>query len=139
MRFEFTTAGRIVFGQGTLREAGEIVAGFGARPLVVTGSQPERARPLLALLAERGCRAPQFAVAGEPTVMTVRRATTRAREEQCDCIIGFGGGAALDTAKAVAVLVTNAGDVLDYFGDHRPGQGPLGAPTPAPGHPDHGG
>ena len=115
MRFEFTTAGRIVFGQGTLREAGEIVAGFGARPLVVTGSQPERARPLLALLAERGCRAPQFAVAGEPTVMTVRRATTRAREEQCDCIIGFGGGAALDTAKAVAVLVTNAGDVLDYL------------------------
>jgi alcohol dehydrogenase class IV len=115
MRFQFATASRIVVGAGTLREAGEIAAGLGARPLVVTGSDPQRAQPLLAILKERGLHAPRFAVIGEPTVAMVREATLSAREEECDCVIGFGGGAAMDTAKAAAILVTNEGDVLDYL------------------------
>ena len=47
MRFEFATATRILFGAGTLREAGQIAAGLGRRALVVTGRTPERARRLL--------------------------------------------------------------------------------------------
>ncbi len=115
MRFEFATAGRIVFGAGTLEETGEIVAGLGRRPLVVTGSSRERATPLLAVLDERKLEIVTFAVTGEPDVEMVRRGTDLAREERCDCVIGFGGGAVLDAAKAIAVLMTNLGDVLDYL------------------------
>jgi alcohol dehydrogenase class IV len=114
-RFEFATAGRIVFGPGTLQDAGGIAAGLGARPLVVTGRTPDRARPLLALLAERGADPAVFAVDGEPDVEIVRLGTAFARAERCDCVVGFGGGAALDAAKAIAILATNPGDVMDYL------------------------
>ena len=115
MRFEFATAGRIVFGAGALRDAGEIAAGLGRRPLVVTGRTADRAQPLLALLAERGAEPAIFAVDGEPDVEIVRLGTAFARAERCDCVIGFGGGAALDAAKAIAILATNPGDVMDYL------------------------
>jgi alcohol dehydrogenase class IV len=35
-----------------------------------------------------------------------------------DCVIGFGGGAALDVAKVIGVMATHAGDVLEYVWDH---------------------
>jgi alcohol dehydrogenase class IV len=114
-RFEFATARRIVFGAGALRDAGEIAAGLGRRPLVVTGRTAERARPLLALLAERGAEPASLAVEGEPDVEIVRLGTAFARAQRCDCVIGFGGGAALDAAKAIAILATNPGDVMDYL------------------------
>jgi alcohol dehydrogenase class IV len=113
--FEFATAGRIIFGPGTVRDAGEIAASLGRRPLVVTGGRAERARPLFELLAQRGVEAATFAAAAEPDVETVRQATAAARAEECDCVVGFGGGAVLDTAKAVAILTTNPGDVVDYL------------------------
>lgn len=115
MRFEFSTAGRIVFGAGALQEAGEIVGGMGGRPLVVTGRTTGRAEPLLSLLAGRGLTSTTYAVAGEPDVDSVRRGAALARDEGCDCVVGFGGGAALDAAKAIAILMTNPGDVLDYL------------------------
>jgi alcohol dehydrogenase class IV len=115
MRFEFATAGRIVFGAGTLREAGDIAAGLGRRPLVATGSTGQRAEPLLALLRERGLDPVTVAVTREPDVETVRAATATALQEGCDSVIGIGGGAVVDTAKAVAILATNAGDVTDYL------------------------
>ena len=113
--FEFATAGRIVFGAGALQTAGEILAALGSRPLVVTGRATERAAGLLALLGEQGARPVTFAVGGEPDVDIVRLGAALARAERCDCVVGIGGGAALDAAKAVAILTTNPGDVMDYL------------------------
>jgi alcohol dehydrogenase class IV len=113
VRFEFATAGRIVFGAGTLSEAGEIAEGFGGRPLVVTGANPERARPLLDLLAGSGMKTATFPVPGEPDVEVIRRGAAAARAQRADCVVGFGGGAALDVAKAIAVLAANPGAVMD--------------------------
>ncbi len=115
MPFEFSTAGRIIFGAGMLREAGNIAASMGRRALLVTGSDQERARPLLALLHEHGLETLTYAVAHEPDLATIETGTALAREEQCDCVIGFGGGAALDVAKAIAILITNPGELLDYL------------------------
>ena len=115
MRFEFATAQRVLFGPGSLVEVGPIAEGLGRRALVVTGSTPGRAQGLLALLREARIATVAFAVAREPGVETVRAGTAVAREEHCDLVIGFGGGAALDAGKAIAAMLTNSGDVQDYL------------------------
>jgi alcohol dehydrogenase class IV len=115
MRFEFATVGRIVFGAGTLQEIGPIAAGLGRHALIVVGSTPARARPLLDLLDAQGLHTQVFGVQSEPTNHLVRQGTQVAREAGCDVVIGFGGGSVLDTAKAISILLTNGGRPLDYL------------------------
>jgi alcohol dehydrogenase class IV len=114
-RLEFIAPQRIVFGAGTLPEAAPMTRGFGRRALVITGKTPGRAEPLLTALHAEGVNCVTFPVHGEPEVETVRAAVEFARNDCCDVVIGIGGGAALDTAKAVAVLSNQEGDVLDYL------------------------
>ena len=115
MNFEFATATRILFGPGTLREAGPVTKAFGNRALVVTGRTAQRAEPLRAVLGVAGVECATFSVPGEPTTASVREGAQRARDERSEVIIGFGGGSALDAAKAIAALLANGGDVLDYL------------------------
>ena len=130
MRFEFATAGRIVFGPGTLSEAGPIARNFGGRALVVTGGTPGRAEPLLRVLSEQGVEAVIFPVAGEPRVDTIRNGTDIGRSERCDQVIAFGGGAAIDAGKAIAAMLTNPGELLDYLEIVGRGQELTRSPAP---------
>ncbi len=115
MRFEFATANRIIFGAGTFGECGPLVTRMGHCALVVTGRSVERAAPLLESLRTHQVEAVTFSVPGEPTVDLVREGVHTARTTGCDVVIGVGGGSVLDTAKAIAVLVTNEGDLFDYL------------------------
>jgi alcohol dehydrogenase class IV len=110
MRFEFATATRIVFGEGTAATLPELVRTFGARPLVVTGASTERATWLVSAL-----RAEVFAVPGEPTVDPIREGARRAQRSSCDVIISFGGGSAIDAGKAIAIIAANGGEPLDFL------------------------
>jgi alcohol dehydrogenase class IV len=114
MKFEFTTATRIVFGAGMLREVGALAKEFGTRALVVTGRDSARAEKLLALLHAAGVDTKTFSVAGESEISTIERGTTVAKKESCELVIGFGGGSALDAAKAIAAMMANDGELLDY-------------------------
>jgi alcohol dehydrogenase class IV len=115
MRFEFATATRIIFGAGTLKEVGAIAAEMGTRALVVTGSSPERAKPLLDDLVAQSVETAVFAVSGEPTTHLVSESTGKARQAGSDVVIGIGGGSAIDAGKAIAALLTNGGEPLDYL------------------------
>lgn len=115
MSFEFATAGRVIFGPGTFKQAGTIAKAFGARALVVTGKSAGRVERLIEQLATVGVKAEVFPIAGEPTTHVVREGVERARTTGCDCVIGFGGGSAIDGAKAIAGLLTNGGELLDYL------------------------
>ncbi len=115
MRFEFATASRIVFGVGALKEAGALAASLGRRAFVVVGRSGERAVPLLDGLKVAGVEAVTFTVAGEPTTDLVREGTAQARAAGCDLVIGIGGGSVIDAGKAIAALLTNGGDPLDYL------------------------
>jgi alcohol dehydrogenase class IV len=112
MRFEFGTAGRIIFGAGRSAELAEVLAGLGSRVLVCTGANPGRHA---GLLAELGLPAEVFPVAGEPTVELAAAAVAAAREHGADVVAAIGGGSVIDAAKAVAVLLANGGDPLDYL------------------------
>ncbi|PIE32482.1 alcohol dehydrogenase [candidate division KSB3 bacterium] len=113
--FEFATANRIIFGSGALRQAGEIAAGMGTCALVVTGKNTERAAPLCEVLCEKNISYETFSVCGEPTTDIASQGAQVARKNGCDLVIGFGGGSPLDTGKAIAVLLTNGGEPLDYL------------------------
>ncbi|MDO8542577.1 MAG: iron-containing alcohol dehydrogenase [Opitutaceae bacterium] len=115
MRFEFATVPRIIFGRGACGEIGALVAGLGRRALVVTGRNVRRAEPLLELLRKAGVQAQVFPVAGEPTTDDIARGVDAARGAATDCVVAFGGGSAIDAAKATAAMLTNPGDVLDYL------------------------
>jgi alcohol dehydrogenase class IV len=115
MQFEFATSQRIVFGAGSLRQVGPIAASFGSRALVVTGSDPSRSAPLLQQLETHNVAAVRIATSGEPTVHKVRESAAIGREAGCQLVIGLGGGSALDAAKAIAALLTNPGDPIEYL------------------------
>jgi alcohol dehydrogenase class IV len=114
-RFEFATAGQVIFGAGTLPQIGPIASDAGRKAFVTTGSRGNDLDRLVSILSDHGVSCQRFAVTGEPTVEMVLQGCKAARESGCDLVIGFGGGSALDAAKAVAALLTNPGDPLDYL------------------------
>jgi len=123
MKFDFASPTRVVFGPGTLRNAGRLTRPFGKRALLVTGRQPARADGLLYSLRGNNLTCTLASVPGEPTLAHVRAGVEAGRSADCDVVIGFGGGSALDAAKAIAALLTNPGEPLDYLeviGEGRP-------------------
>jgi len=75
----------------------------------------DRAQPLFEGLAASHVEVVRFSIAGEPTVQQVEEGLVQARQTGCQLVIGFGGGSALDAAKAIAVLLGQHGSVLDYL------------------------
>jgi alcohol dehydrogenase class IV len=113
--FEFATAGRIVFGRGVLSQIGVLAREFGRRALIVIGSNAERSERLRELLSHADIYGERFMVVSEPTVDDAQRGALAARAAQCDVVVGFGGGSAIDAAKAIAALLTNTAPVSDYL------------------------
>jgi alcohol dehydrogenase class IV len=113
--FEFATAGRVLFGRGTSQQIPDLARDLGCRALLVLGGSDRGRQALLEGLSDAHIRAVVFNVSGEPTTDLVDRATAIARAEGCDLVISVGGGSAIDAGKAVAVLLSNPGGVLDYL------------------------
>lgn len=114
-------APEIVFGNGSLAEAGFAAGRLGARrPFVVSDPGIVEAgwtEELLGYLADAGLRATVWtAVTPNPKDHQIRAAFAAYAENENDVIIGIGGGSVLDAAKGVAVLAGNGGDILDYRG-----------------------
>jgi alcohol dehydrogenase class IV len=125
MRFEFATASRIVFGLGAVREVAPTASKLGRHALLVTGRSTERARPLAAELKASGLSLSFFAIEDEPALEMIRRGAELGRTNGCDLVISFGGGSAIDAGKAIAALLANGGELLDYVevigaGKHLP-------------------
>ena len=119
MNFEFATATRILFGPGTLEQSAETARTLGNKALLVTGQNPDRAARLRDQLTRRELGVENFQIPTEPTTDLVREGATTAREAGCDFVIGIGGGSVLDGAKAIAALMTNPGDPLEYLEDRK--------------------
>ncbi|QKE83891.1 iron-containing alcohol dehydrogenase [Arthrobacter sp. NEB 688] len=114
-------APEIVFGIGALAEAGYAARRLGARrPFVVTDPglvEAGWAHELLGHLREVGLSPVVCSdVSPNPRDVEVAAAHDLYRANDCDVIIGLGGGSAMDAAKGVAVLAGNGGSILDYRG-----------------------
>jgi alcohol dehydrogenase class IV len=110
--FDFATAGRVTVGPGRAAELPGVLAGLGSRVLVCTGAGPERHA---GLLTDLDVPAAVFQVPAEPTVDLVRAGLAAAREHGADMVAAIGGGSVIDAGKAVAMLLGNGGDPLDYL------------------------
>jgi alcohol dehydrogenase class IV len=115
MRFEFGTATRIIFGPGTFGELGKIVREFSDHAVVVSNLEPAALEPLAWRLRESGLHCSLFGVRGEPEIETVRQGVAQAKQENCGVVVSIGGGSALDAGKAIAAMLTNPGELLDYL------------------------
>ena len=117
-RFSFPTA--IAFGAGARKLVAEHLheQGF-QRPLIVT----DRALAALPVMAEFETHLADLNVAvfdgviGNPTCAQVMAGAAAFKAHNADCVIGFGGGAALDVAKVVGLMALHDGDILDYVWD----------------------
>jgi alcohol dehydrogenase class IV len=125
--FEFRGVSRIVFGRGAFAQLGTLASALGRAALVVTnvgepgdgGSVDRLAREL----AQQHIGSCFWTQRGEPEIAHVEQALDAARRAGCDMVVGFGGGSAIDIAKAVAGLLSNGGSPLDYMeviGQGRP-------------------
>ena len=117
--FSFPTA--IAFGAGARKLVAKHLLEQGLkRPLIVT----DRALAALPVMAEfkghlGGLQAGVFdGVFGNPTCAQVMAGAQAYQKHHADCVIGFGGGAALDVAKVVGLMAVHEGDILEYVWDH---------------------
>jgi alcohol dehydrogenase class IV len=120
-RFSFPTA--IHFGAGARHGVSSHLAGQKLRrPLIVT----DRGLAALPIVAEfkaeleaAGLATAVFSgIWGNPTASQVGAGAEAFKAHEADCVIGFGGGAALDVAKAVALMGVHPGHALEYAWDH---------------------
>lgn len=107
------------FGNGALDEIGSEVTALGATScLIITDPGvrdtgiPERVQQIL--LASRIKCEVFDEVSIEPTDESINEAVNFARQREWDCYIAIGGGSAIDTAKAVNLLTTHPGELLDF-------------------------
>ena len=87
LRFEFATAGRIVFGPGTIAELGPLARAIGRRAFVVTGKDKIRHAGAIGDLEGAGLCCTLFGVAGEPTVAWCAKARQGFRTAGCELLI----------------------------------------------------
>jgi alcohol dehydrogenase class IV len=129
-RFAFPTT--IHFGAGARKLVAEDLLKHAVkRPLLVT-DRGIAALPLLGqFLAELGGLdvAVYADVAGNPVRKQVSEGAVAYKAHRSDAIIGLGGGAALDVAKAIALMAHHPGDILEYAWDH-PHVRPMDQPMP---------
>jgi alcohol dehydrogenase class IV len=129
-RFSFPTA--IVFGPGARHEvAAHLLQQDVRRPLLVT----DRGIAALPLLPAFVAGLPGLDVAvfaeiwGNPVRSQVAAGAAAFNAHRADAVIGLGGGAAVDVAKAIALMANHPGDILEYAWDH-PRVRPIDRPLP---------
>jgi alcohol dehydrogenase class IV len=120
-RFAFPTT--IHFGAGAAKAVGPHLVELGRRrPLVVTDRALAKlpvAQSFVATLRDAGLDVAVFdGVFGNPMASQANAGGAAFRSHGADCVVGFGGGAAVDVAKIVGVLGTAGGDALEYAYDH---------------------
>ncbi len=119
--FDSSVRTRLVFGAGELRKVGELVKGLGGtRALLVTDRgivAAGHAGRTLDILAGSGIAVTVFdGVRENPTTADVADCLAAARAGQVDIFVGLGGGSSMDTAKGANFILTNGGEMKDYWG-----------------------
>ena len=120
LNFEFLLPMRIVFGNGVINQIGEEAKIIGKRAFIVTDKGVlktgyiERIRQLL---KDVDIESDVFAdVDPNPRDKSVQKGFDKATQFKTDMLLGVGGGSAIDTAKAIGIILQEGGKIQDYEG-----------------------
>lgn len=120
MAFNFTCAPRTIFGEGALQTASSALSEFGKKALIVTGkiiTKTGLTKKVQDVLSENKIDSVVFNdLPGEPDDKMICAGLEIYKKENCDFIIGLGGGTPLDTAKAISAMAVLPGTLSDYIG-----------------------
>jgi alcohol dehydrogenase class IV len=111
MQFNFTPIPKIIFGPGQIARLPELVP-QSSRVLLVYNGSDTLAERVSKILTQPPTTIRQK---GEPTISDIDKAVARGREENCNFILGAGGGSAIDAAKAIAGLLATGKPATDYM------------------------
>jgi alcohol dehydrogenase class IV len=130
MEFQYHLPVNLMFGRGKAACIGEVAARYGTRALIVTGGNSSKKSGLLDRVRERLeaagiCSVTFDKVTQNPLTTTAQLGAAIARENDCKCVIGLGGGSIMDCAKAIAFLAVNDGDINDYIYNRIAGEDAL--------------
>jgi alcohol dehydrogenase len=122
--FDYQPRTRVVFGVNSIERVGELAKSLVAkRVLLVTDRgivAAGHAGRVRALLVTAGMQVTSFEQVQEnPTTQCVERCVEVARSAEIDTIIGLGGGSSMDTAKGCNFILSNGGQMKDYWGVGR--------------------
>jgi alcohol dehydrogenase class IV len=128
MEFEFATASRIIFGNGSIGKLDSVLPPFGNRCLLIVGKQNPDPEIILGKLKTLEISSTIVHIEHEPEVKDIERTIVAGRKNKCEFVIGFGGGSVIDAGKAAAAMLNNSGELLDYLEVVGKGQ-PLSHPS----------
>lgn len=110
----------VLYGPGSFEQLGTKVQSLGEKALIVSDqvmTDVGYVERLQRLLEQQGVSYETYnEVNGEPTDVMVEKGLSIYREGDCDFLMAIGGGSPIDTAKAIGLLATNPGNIVDYMG-----------------------
>lgn len=116
--FDFYFPTKVSMGQGRVNEVGKQCANYGKKAFVVYDpflKHSELAKSIKKELAENGVGCLEYYdVVPNPRNTSIDEGIQICLKEQCDVVVAVGGGSAIDTAKAVALVAVNGGKCWDY-------------------------
>lgn len=113
---DFSTSRRIIFGPGKLNQLQELLNGLDIKyALFVQKKGLQAVDEIHTALDDMKIESLDCETSGEPDINRIDQIAREARQHNCDCVIGLGGGSVLDTGKAVSAMATNPGKLLDYL------------------------
>ena len=118
--YQFKVPDKIMMGDNIVASVENVFNLYGKHALIVTG--PNIARSTMIASLERTLDNDRVKytvltnISGEPTVSMIEQGVEMYKQNECDFIIGLGGGSPLDAAKAIAAMTVLEGSISDYKG-----------------------
>lgn len=119
--FSYHIPTQIEYGAGSVKQLADHVRTLGGTRVLVVGD-PGVLRAgvvdrVTEVLASASIPFSVFTeIESDPATQSVDAGTELGKRENCDIVVGVGGGSALDTAKAIGLMMKNAGNIRDYVG-----------------------
>jgi alcohol dehydrogenase class IV len=117
--FAFARIPEIHFGPGKLANLPQLISCYGRRALLVTGSasfvHSEHHARLKEALKSAGIDVLHASLSGEPSPEFVDEVAKNFRDSRIDCVVGIGGGSAIDAGKAISAMLPQDGPVAPFL------------------------
>ena len=119
--FNYYMPTRILFGPGKLKELATTPYLPGRKALIVISSGNSMKKygyidRVVGYLKENGVESVVFdKILPNPIAQHVAEGAKVARDNNCDFVIGLGGGSSIDSAKSIALMAKNPGEYWDYI------------------------